>query len=88
MGNRDTLGTKRKCDALDDITKTSDLKCEICKEKWGKAQADFDAIYTRVLIDLSFDIPKTTYIERIKHNAKDLEKQQRLKNVSDIAKKE
>lgn len=51
-----------------------------------KLKADIDAIYTRVPIDMPFDIPKPTSIARIKHNAKYLENQQRLKNLADLDK--
>lgn len=63
-----------------------DCECEVCKDKWEKAQAAIDAIYMRVPIDLSFDIPKLTSIARIEHNVKYLENQQRLKNLADMDK--
>ena len=33
--------------------------CQGCKEKWVKAQAAIDEMFTRATIDMSFDIPKT-----------------------------
>lgn len=68
------------------VLHTFDCECEVCKEKWERAQATIDAIYMRVPIDPSFDIPKPTSIARIEHNAKYLENQQRLKILADMEK--
>lgn len=52
------------------VLHTFDCECDVCKNKWEKAQADFDAIYTRVTIDMPFDIPKPSSIAKLKHNTK------------------
>lgn len=68
--------------------KEEEKRCE-CKDCQAidKLKADFDAIYTRVAIDMPFESQTPKSHARRLHDTKVLENAQKLKNIEDMDKK-